>query len=317
MTLMTHARLATRSLALLLGVAMAFAPATGAFAAESSTQDSLCDAIDLEALNALGPQYETPTFGSPELCAYQTASGDATLTIVISGISFDLVQASAPEGSDTVVADRPAVAVDGALHIDIGEGTLSIAPDLSGDAADIDPIEYASSVGELVLPSVEATATGNEPAASGGPSATAPEVPGIEWGRSQTVTTVAELTDADEGQLATWQPLLDASGADPTQVSILSANATDAQSGEMLGNYSTIRIEGVDESVLVPAVVEWMRSVSEGDKVTVEDGSIGGKDVVTISVGGEFRGYLYAKGDTVHALAMTEEAASRILGVLP
>lgn len=317
MTVMTHARVAARSLVLLLGVTMAFAPASAAIAAESTAQDSLCDAIDLEALNALGPQYEVPMFGSPELCAYQTATGDATLAIVITGISLDLIRASAPEGSETVVADRPAVAADGVLYIDIGEGTLSIAPDLSGDVTGVDPIAYATSVGELVLPTVEAVASGSEPGASTGASLTAPEVAGIYWGRGQTSSTVAELIDADEGQLAVWQPLLDASGADPTQVSILSVNATDAESGQMLGNFSTIRIEGIDESVLIPAVIEWMRSVSAGDEVTVENGSVGGKDVATISVAGEFRGYLYAHGDSVHALAMPEEAASRILEVLP
>ena len=193
-----------------LGVVLALiAAATVSMAAESPADTSPCDAISVDELNALGPlEFDDPELGTPALCSFATSSGSTSLALVISGLSYQLVRTSAPDLAEVVVGDRSAVAVDGSLHVDLGEGILSVILTLApGDGATgVDPLEYAIDVAEIVVPTLVASrATADDPAHAG-ELEPPPAVAGIAW-RDADVVSGEELFAAGEEQAAIWQPL--------------------------------------------------------------------------------------------------------------
>lgn len=310
-----------RPLGVVLGVALALAiPAASALGADDDGSGSLCEATTIEAINAIGPlQFEDSAFGGSALCFLEASTGSATLTLAVSGISFDLMRGSSPDLVEVTVGDRPAVAAEGLLHVGLEEGILTVNLALSDPDAvgDVDPVEYAIDVAEIVVPALEASQ-----AAEGGPAtastlAPPPEVAGIDWSRSPDVVSGDQMMEADEGQAAIWQPLLDAAGVDATQLFTIDSNALDAESGDRVGTYAAIQLVDVDEERLRSALLDWLRTASGSDDVVTEDITLGGKDVTRLSVDGELRGYLYFSGDTAHAVTMPDEAAAMVLEALP
>lgn len=161
--------------------------------------------------------------------------------------------------------------------------SVTLDPGDSPDAAGVDPIDYALSVAEVVVPALGVAPPNEEETAAG---------------------------DA-------LQPLADAAGVDPSELTLLmDANARDADSGEMLGSYAAIQVAGLDGEQLEAAIVSWMGTVS-GEDVSTDVLSLGGKDVTALSAGGQLRGYLYVAGDIVHTFTMSEEVAAKILETLP
>jgi hypothetical protein len=310
-----------RPLGVVLGLALGLAvPAASAIGADDDGTGWLCEATTIEAINAIGPlQFEDSGFGGPASCFLEASSGSATLALGVSGISFDLVRESSPDVVEVMVGDRPAVAAEGFLHVGLEEGILTVNLALSDPDAigDIDPVEYAVDVAEVVVPALEASQV-----ADGGPTSAStlgppPEVAGIDWPRSPDVVSAEQLIEADEQQALIWQPLLDAAGVDATQLFTINANARDAESGDIVGNYAAIQLVGIDEERLRSALIDWLRTQSADDEVVTEDITLGGKDVTRLSVGGELRGYLYLIGDTAHALTMPDDAVARVLEALP
>jgi hypothetical protein len=302
-----------------LGFVLALvAVATVSMAADSPADGSLCDAMSVEELNTIGPlQFDDPEPGSPGICSFVASSGASSLSLVVSGLSFELVRTSVPDLAEVVVGDRSAVAVDGSLHVDLGEGILSVILTLApGEGATgLDPLEYAIDVAEIVVPTLVAShTTADDPAQDGSPGSP-PEVAGISW-RDADVVSGEELLAAGEEQAAVWQPLLDSVAVDATQFFLTETSASDADSGERLGSYSAIRLVGIDESLLRSAIIDWLSTVS-GRDVGTEAVTLGGKDVTAVSLDGESQGYLYITGDTAHSLSMAEEAAIRVLEAMP
>lgn len=301
-----------------LGVVLALTvPAAGVSGAEAPT-DSLCETISVEQLNALGPlQYAAPEPVIAGMCVFEESSGSASLALVISGVSFDLMRTSSPEAVEAMVGDRPAVAIDGSLHVGLDEGILSVILEFtSADAVgDLDPIAYAIDVAEIVVPAL-ATMSGTDDPASPGTLVPPPEVEGITWGRSQVVNG-EELMESDEQQQGIWQPLLDAVGLDAAQLFTMDVTAIDAQTEERLGTYSAIQLVGTETDRLRSAIVDWVRSSSGDAGLTTNDVALGGKDVVLLTFSAGNTGYLYVAGDTAHALTIPEAAAATVLEALP
>jgi len=303
-----------RAISLASGLALAAALSAPAFAAEPPG-DSLCAAISVDELAALGPlSYEPPAQGAPSYCVFEAADGSYTLTLATTEISYELMRD--PEAEEYSPGGRPATGVEGGVFVDLGEERLAVTldPGDSPDAAGLDPVEYALSVAEIVVPALGIAPASEEAAA--GDALQPPPVDGIEWGRTSVVT-AAQLIDADAEQATIWQALADAAGVDPSELSLLTdARARDAESGEVLGSYAAIQVAGVDAEQLEAAIVSWMGTVS-GEDASTDAISLGGKDVTALSAGDQLRGYLYAAGDVVHVLTMSEEDAARVLQALP
>ena len=303
-----------RAISLASGLVFAVTLSAPAFAAEPSG-DSLCRAISVDELAALGPlTYEAPTEGAPVYCVFEAADGSYTLTLATTGISYDLMRD--PEAEEFSAGGRPATGIEGGVFVDLGEERLAVTldPGDSPDAAGLDPVDYALSVAKIVVPALGIAPASEEAAA--GDVLQPPPVDGIEWG-SSSVVTAAELIDADPEQATIWQALADAAGVDSAELGLLTdARARDAQSGKVLGSYAAVQIAGADGKQLEAAIVSWMGTVS-GEDVSTDAISLGGKDVTALSAGDQLRGYLYAAGDVVHVLTMSEEDAARILQALP
>jgi hypothetical protein len=303
-----------RAISLASGLALAVTLSAPAFAAEPPG-DSLCEAISVDELAALGPlTYRTPTEGAPFYCVFEAADGSYTLTLATTGISYDLMRD--PESEEYSPGGRPATGIEGGVLVDLGEERLAVTldPGDSPDAQGLDPVDYARGVAEIVVPALGLPPASEE--AASGDALQPPPVDGIEWGRTSVVT-AAELIDADAEQATIWQALADAAGVDPSELSLLTdARARDADSGMALGSYAAVQVAGADGEQLQAAIVSWMGTVS-GEEVSTDVISLGGKDVTALSAGDQLRGYLYAAGDVVHSLTMSEEDAARILQALP
>lgn len=303
-----------------LGVAVAMSiPTASTQAADAADEGSLCDTITIEELNALGPlQFEPPEFFSgANICAFGPAdsSDSYTLYLTVSGFSLEDMRTAAeaePDFVEVLVGDQPAIMAGGDLHVGLDEGILSVGVD-PDDAGGIDPVEYIVDIAEIVVPALAAA-----PASDAGGEVTVarpPDVEGIDWRGGQSLSRGQDLME-DENQAALWQPLLDATGAEPAQLVLLNVSAFD-DADERLGQYDAIRVAGSDPASFRSALIEWLRTASGGEDASFEDRTLGGKDVVSFSVGGELAGYLYFAGDTAHALTMPEEHAARVLEALP
>lgn len=311
-----------RRLAITLGIAVAVAmPMATTLAADAPEADAFCESISVDALHELGPlRFAPPDLsGMPGFCSFLASSPEDqySLAVVTSGISFDLMRQSAPEVVEFTVADHPALMFEGNLHVGLDDGILSVVLDLGGADAvpGLDPVGFATGVAEMVLPAIDATSTGAG-GASDAALAPPPEVDGIEWRSSPEVMSAQQLIEADERQSATWEALAGALGADLGDIFILNVNGSDAESREGAGNYSAIRVMGVDGSSLRVGVVDWFSELSGGD-VLIEDLTLGGKDVTRLSAGGESRGILYVQGDTAYAISMSDDDTAKVLQALP
>lgn len=303
--------------ALLLGLAI-LAPA--ATVAQTGEDGSLCDAVDLEAIDALDPLGGmSPELGAPAVCVLADASGSLTLTVTVSGLSYDLMRSSAPGVDELTVAGRPAIIVDDVLHVGLEDGIASIIleVDAGGERDDIDPLATLVDVAEVLVPTLHAGVATDSPDGPPPASLELPEANGIEWGSVRDPRSLADLIAGDEAQAAIWQSLVEASGVEAERIVLHEVTALDPDSGERLGTYSTLRFEGGEGVGLRSVIVEWFRTINGGEDVTTTDLDLGGKDIVELEVGGESRGYLFVAGDTAHAITMPEEAAARLLEALP
>lgn len=300
-------------MAVTLGIVLVLTIPGAAHAAEEAPGGSLCDAITVEELDALGPlKYDAAAGGGPDYCVFEAAGdGSHSLTLAISSISYDLMKT--PDGVEYDVGGLPASVLEDSLLVDIGEGIFAVTPTFEGspDAAGLDVIEYALAVAGLAAPALETTVPAGEPADALQP----PEVEGIEWGRVD-AQTAAEFIEADESQEGLWQPLADALGIGTGDLLIMTVNARDAESEDFIGAYSLIEATGAEGEQLRSALVDWLL-MTGGEGATVEDISLGGKDVTTLSVAGEVRGYVYVVGNIAHAVPGPEDIAVRFLEALP
>lgn len=292
-------------------------PGAVALAADDQADGSFCDAISVDELNAIGPlQFEPSEFSSGAICVFEPASqsDSYTLTIVPSGFSFDMLLQATPDAVEVTAGDRPALFAEGSLHVGLDDGLLSInlEPGDSEAAADVDLEAFSVAVAALAVPAMASVAAGDDGAADAA-LAPPPEIEGIEW-NGQNIATGQDLMQ-DEAAAALWQSLLDATGADPSQLVLLNATARDDER-QQLGRYDAIQVTGADGATFRSALLDWLRSAM-GDDAVFEDLTVAGKDVVKITAGGEVIGYLYFDGDTAHTVTLPEELVAQVIEALP
>jgi hypothetical protein len=301
-------------------------PTTTLLAAEGDQDESsLCDAITLVEVHALSPlQFAEPSagaafggtycvFGSPPAAAdyYQLGLGLSGLATV------EVVRSELPGGLDLSVAGRPAYLVERPddvppgvqLLVDLGPESLSVQVGVPEGQPGLDPNELVIAVAGVAAPRLLA-AVESDDAQLG-----VPDVDGIEWGRNQDVMTAEELIGGDEAQAAIWQPILDATGAEPSELLILNVRALKPGTTDELGFYGALRIVGADEDALRTGFIDFMRNAA-GD-VVLEDISLGGRDVQRMAAGDQISGVLYVDGDTAHVFTMSEEDATLVIAALP
>ena len=301
-------------------------PTTTLLAAEGDTDESsLCDAITLAEIHALSPlRFEEPSDGSAfggTFCQFGSAQAEAEFYQLGLGLSdlatVELAREQLPGGLDLTVAGRPAYLVEQPdnvppgvqLLVDLGPESLSVSVSVPEGQLGLDPNDLVIGVAEVAAPRL-LDAVESADAQLG-----VPDVDGIEWGRNQDVATAEELIERDEAQAAIWQPILDATGAEPSELLILNVRAFKPGTTDELGFYGALRIVDVDENALRTGFIDFMRNQA-GD-VVLEDISLGGRDVQRMAAGDQISGVLYFDGDTAHVFTMSEEDAALVIAALP
>lgn len=313
-------RTSLRSMGISAAVGLALTVPMGtAMAADAPSEDSLCSAISFDQLHELGPlRFEAVLFDSPELCAYgpSPTGGTPQLSFLILGLSLDFMEPEFTDPIETMVGGRRALTADGGLHVDVDGRILSFTLDL-GDEAEpaVDALEYSMIVAEIVVPAVMGGSASSQTAAADDGQLRVPEVEGIEWGGIQDVMTAEEMIAGDEMQAALWQPIFDATGAEPKDLVTLNVRAFKAGTTDELGFYGALRIEGADENALRAGFIDFLGNV--GGDVVIEDISLGGRDVQRMAAGDAISGVMYVDGDTVHTFTMSDEDAARVIEALP
>jgi hypothetical protein len=321
-------RVPQRTLVVITAAALVMTVSTTTLLAAEGDADesSLCDAITLAEVHALSPlRFEEPSGGSAfggTYCQFGSPTTEAEYYSLGLGLSdlatVELAQAQLPGGLDLTVAGRPAYLVEQPdnvppgvqLLVDLGPESLSVSVGASEGQPGLDPNDLVIAVAEVAAPRL-LEAVESDDAQLG-----VPDVDGIEWGRNQDVETAEELIGGDEAQAAIWQPIFDATGAEPSELLILNVRALKPGTTDELGFYGALRIVGVDENALRAGFIDFMRNASGGD-VVLEDISLGGRDVQRMAAGDQINGVLYVDGDTAHTFVMSEEDAARVIAALP
>lgn len=328
--MVSMSRIAPRGLSSALGLAVALtvlgvSPAT-------AQDESLCDLVDLDALNALGaPRYAEPLFGGPGSCMLEATpdqQGPHSVLLWLAdmpfGATFDEMRAAlkeqSPTNQDVVVGGYPALideqGSDGAsVFVGLGERALTATTSVaeSAEAGGMDERAYALAVAELVVEALGVTPDTGQAA----PVIAAPAVDGIAWRttRSAAGTEVRDVIGGVEPEM--WDRLLAAGGAGFEQAGLLDAIALDAATDERIGTLLALRVSDAHATTLAPALLEWLAGLDAGGDMEFTDGSVGGRDVTGVVSGGEVRGYVYAAADTIYLVSMPEEHAAKVLAQLP
>ena len=111
---------------------------------------SLCELVDIEAVNALGLAYEAAA-ASARGCDYSTSS--YALRITLEDADLARVREVFPGGADLEVVGRAAYGDGRSVWVALDEGVLTVEPafGLAEATTGLDRVAYALSVAELVL----------------------------------------------------------------------------------------------------------------------------------------------------------------------
>jgi hypothetical protein len=314
----------------------AVAPAV-AIAAE---EVSLCEAVDVEAVNALSPmQYADVDIGSGSFCVLETAEGQQgphTLMLVVReipfGISFDEMVAGLREQGNEITdltIGGHAAFVDASfaeqigISIDLGDRFAAVTPSISESAegAGVDPVEHAVDVAELFVAGLETGTSGpdgSDGSQAVGAPATPPDLDGVRWSTADERSGEDIESAANEDELALWGPLLEASGRGYADVRMANFLAFDTATDERIGTYSAWSIGGADVTALLPMFVDWLRELSGDQGAVFEPRTFAGKEVTSVSLPDSPAGVIYAAGDTFHIIQLPDdERTEAMLGALP
>jgi hypothetical protein len=316
-------------------VATAAAAPAGVLAVEKEA--SLCDAVALEAVNALSPmQYADIDMGSGSFCVLETADGQQgphTLMLVVQEIPFGIpfeemvagLREQGREITDLTIGGRAAF-VDASfpeqigISIDLGDRFAAVTPSISESAegAGVDPVEHAIGVAELLVAGLETGTSGSDGSQAVGAPASPPELEGVRWSTADERSGEDIESAANEDELAFWDPLLEASGRGYADVRMTNFLAFDTATDERIGTYSAWSIGGADMTALLPMLVAWLRELSADQGAVFEQRTLAGKEVTSVSVPGSPAGVIYAAGDTFHIIQLPDdERTEALLAALP
>lgn len=177
-------------------------------------------------------------------------------------------------------------------------------------------------------PAPSEDATASEPAGSGlaipsfdlnGDPELADRFPDTVGGQPLNVQTMGgEQMGALGGADPTFEEFLDSIDADLSDVSVAFGGTVDPADPDNVFSVGAFRVLGASEDDLQREFLA--ASEDTGEFSGLEEGSVGGKDVLTaIDPSGEteLRVYLYTKDDTLYFLTGSEEQAAEVLEALP
>lgn len=295
----------------------------------------LCRLIEFDQLNSLSDvRYdETPFWDLADNCKYLATSdpnGSHYARLHLDGmVPFESLRDGALNPVDIEVGGFPAFSASdldprGWLNtqvlVDLGDPSFRVTL-IADEGTDPDQMASTIRLAEIAvanLDPVESEAIASPTQTDSGITAIVlPEVEGIDWqgpieGYGSQITELAEA-----GMNLPFEVLLDELGADLSQLGFHVANAVDASTGEQIGNYLAVRVEGVDASRLQPAAVAWLSDLVSGQEVSMQPAQLAGRDVVVIDVDPETDRALYVGEDTVHLITLPEPMIVALLETLP
>ena len=321
-----------RSLVPVMAAAMVFTASAGTTVTATDVDEgSLCDALSLDELHALGPlRYAEPEFGGPAFCVYEASpdqqgphSLNLTYREIPFGVAFDDFREGVREQSpgivDITVGGQPGYAdetIPGSPGVLVGidDSFLAINPNVeaSAEGQGVDSIDYAISVAEIVVSRLAESLAAERATAMPPP----PPVDGVEWTRITESIGAEIISNDDVGFADLLTRLLEETGADLEQATLLSATARPENASDAGGLYLALRINRVEGSRLVPGLLAWLTTATGDRDLSATPTTLGGKEVTEVSVDGETTGFAYGAGDTLYLLSFPAELATKVLAEL-
>ena len=302
----------------------------------AQVEAGLCRVMDIDAIAEMtGQQYEaSPFWDLADNCKYLATShpdGNHYVRLHLDGLApYERYREGSLDPVDLEVGGRPAFSafdedprgwLNTQVAVDLGEVTLR-ATLIADEGADPDQMDNTVRLAEMAVAGLDdegaagPAATEAEPeAASDVPPIDLPAVDGMTWEREYHGYGATAL-DSDIAPLGI-DVLLDAIDADISRFGAHGADARDIDSGERLGAYLALRVDGADRESMEHAVLVWVAALLELPEAPVATDSIGGLDVLVVAPGeGMEPVYIYTTGDTVHLISTPEGEAARILAAL-
>ena len=297
----------------------------------------LCRVMDIDAVAEMsGQQYEaSPFWDLADDCKYLATShpdGNHYVRLHLDGLApYERYREGSLDPVDLEVGGRPAFSafdedprgwLNTQVAVDLGEVTLR-ATLIADEGADPDQMDNTIRVAAMAVARLDdegaAGLTAMEAdtgAASDVPPIDLPASDGIEWEREYEGYGATAL-DSDIAPLAI-DVLLDAIDADLSRFGAHGADAYDIDSGERLGAYLALRVDGADRESMERAALAWVAALLELPEAPVAVDSIGGLGVLVVAPGEGMQPlYIYTAGDIVHLVSTPEDEAALILAALP
>ena len=292
-------------------------PASAVLAAEEPPAASLCDAVSggIDELSAL--RFVPVTEESDWCDLYAAPSQDgphSALLATMSGFTLDDVLVMFPESEEVMVGDQRGLLEGTVLQVEIAGGVLMVDANIESSAEydGIETIDFISQLAELARANLGAPVAETSPVAV----IALPEIAGL------TFEVVREASGDDfaaalsEGDLVMWTGLLDSLDADFGQLHQLEADIFDVESGEALGRYSGVRVEGADTAHLYSGFLDMMRQLADQAGIPVEEADIDGRVAIVVRLSPEQPLVFLVDDDTVHGVDATEEVLAAFVEAL-
>jgi hypothetical protein len=196
------------------------------------------------------------------------------------------------------------------------------------EAASASPSDAPATVQPTPEPEASEDASASDPASSGlalpsfdlnGDPELADRFPDTVGGQPLQVTSMrGDQMEAFGGTDPMFAEFLDSVDAELSDVSFAFGGVMDPSNPEGIFSVGAFRVLGASEDDLEREFIA--ASEDSGDFSGLEEGSVGGKDVLTgVDPSGEteMRFYLYTKDDTLYFLTGSEEQAAEVLEALP
>ena len=291
--------------------------ASAALAADEPTTGSLCDAVSggIDELSALR---FVPVSEETAWCDLDTAPSQdgphAVILATMSGFTLDDVLEMFPESTEVMVGGQPGLLDGTVLQVEIADGVLMVDANVASSAENdgVETIDFITRVAELAMANL------GEPVAEAPPVAVIvlPEIASLTWEVIREASGDDFAAALSEGDLEMWTIFLASLDADFGQLRQLEADIVDAESGEGLGRYSGVRVEGADASRMQSGFLILMRQAGDQAGIAVEEAEIDGRAAIIVSLSPEQPLVFLADGDTMHGVDAPEEVLAAFVEAL-
>lgn len=316
---------------LLLALSMTTVPAM------AQEEAGLCRVIDIEAVSEMtGQEYEaSPFWDLADNCKYLATSdpdGNHYVRLQLDGlVPYERAREGSREPVDLEIGGRLAFTsfdddprgwLQTQAAVDFGDVMLR-ATLIADEGADVDQMDNTVRLAEMAVAGLDSEGAVGPDASDAVPDAASdvasielPAAEGIEWEREYEGYGASAM-ESDMAPLGI-DTFLGAIDADVSRFGAHGVDARDAETGELVGAYLALRVDGADQQSVERAALAWIASLLGVAEAPVSEGSIGGLDVLIVAPPeGMSPLYVHVAGDTVHLLTTPEAEAARILAALP